>query len=226
MTDSLSKGATELVREGRQALRPTDLDKARVLAAIQHRLVAGDLAPTDTARAPSASAGGMTMGRVAAFAAGVVATVAAFIVYTRGQSEAQPQAVEASSAAVVLPSDATAPSAVSEATEQSTQAIASASTTAPLARSGRRSDESDRLAEEVALLTRAEKEFHAGNLKRALVAADEHRLKFPKGVLAQERVSLRIQVLCGLGRNDEAESEATRFGGQASASAQVCGTGR
>jgi hypothetical protein len=49
----------------------------------------------------------------------------------------------------------------------------------------------DSLAEEVAILSHASAELHAGRPAAALKALDEHRRKFPRGALAQERTSAR-----------------------------------
>lgn len=227
MSDNLSREATELVREGRQALRPSDTDKARILAAIQDRLVAGNVVPTDTAQTPTAEipAGGLAVGKLAVLTAGVLAAVAAFIMLNRGQPATRPSEPAATPSAPVAsgeptPNDAIGPTAQSIPPPRATPS-------APL-RQEIRINDSDRLAEEVALLTRAEKEFHAGNFKPALAVTDEHRQKFPRGALAQERNSLRLQLLCGMGRNDEAQSEAKRLGRLAAgvaASDQVCGDG-
>jgi hypothetical protein len=66
---------------------------------------------------------------------------------------------------------------------------------------------SDRLKEEVAILSRAESERHARRFASALNLLEEHRRKFPRGSLSQERMAARIRVLCGLGRVTEAEAE-------------------
>lgn len=229
MSDNLSRGATALVLEGRQALRPTDADKARILSAIQSRLATGtvttDKAPAPTAGAP---ADGLAIGKLTAFAASVLAAVAAFVVLAEGPATdvQQPEVVLTPSASVTISGEATTRPEASAPLVQSTLPAPIAAPPAAALRTGSRINDSDHLAEEVVLLTRAEKEFHAGNLKRALTATDEHRQKFPKGVLTQERNSLRLQVLCGLGRHDEARSEAKRLGRLAmgsARSAEVCG---
>ena len=81
------------------------------------------------------------------------------------------------------------------------------------ARSARplRARSADSLAEEVAILSQASAELHAGRPAAALKALEEHRRKFPRGVLAQERTSARIQALCALGRTKEAQSELARL---------------
>jgi hypothetical protein len=65
----------------------------------------------------------------------------------------------------------------------------------------------DGLGEEVALLSRAETELHAGRPAKALLALAEHQRKFPRGALAEERTAARIQALCALGRSDEANAQ-------------------
>lgn len=231
MSDNLSKEASALVREGRQALRPTQADKARILAAIKTRAVAGNAVAEDVPPPPPPKphAGGFAAGKIAALTVGVLAALAAFVA-SNGETDGARQADDVA-AASVAPSPAavpSVPSSISQSDVQPTSQAPSLATETPPPRLTARAEESDRLAEEVALLTRAEKEFHSGNLKRALSATDEHRVKFPKGTLAQERNSLRIQVLCGLGYADQAQSEAKRTGRLATApatAAQVCGGG-
>lgn len=214
MSDNLSKEAKELVREGRQALRPTDADKARVFAALNNRIAGVDAPPHAKPQVdPVAPGTGLTAGKLTALTVGVVAAVTAAVFYGMNQPETSlpavvataPQNTEAPPLQDVpglvseLPDDLAAPAAPNDVQN------------AGAARASGRDGESSRLAEEVALLTRAEKEFHSGNLKQALASVDEHRRKFPKGKLVQERVNLRMQVLCGLGRDAEAEAEQKRF---------------
>jgi len=63
------------------------------------------------------------------------------------------------------------------------------------------------LAEEVALLSRAETALHGGRFVKALGALDEYERKFPRGALAEERTAARIQALCALGRTEEANAQ-------------------
>src|SRR5690606_15836146 len=69
----------------------------------------------------------------------------------------------------------------------------------PVAKVPRRAREpiaDDRLAEEAALLIRAEKDYHAGKLHKALATTEEHARTFPAGVLRRERVKLRNNIVC------------------------------
>lgn len=216
MRDTLSKEATALVHEGRLALRPTGADKSRVLAALQQRIAAGGNVTPPNVPPPAApevaSTGGLPLAKIAALAASVVAAVA-LVMYTSDKPDDAPDAPIAPTPSVderslgVSPPEAV-PSVIGAA--ELPNADVQARQTVPQKAGGTRSD-SDRLAEEVALLTRAQKEYHSGNLSRALASVDEHRRKFPKGVMVQERVTLRMQVLCGLGRYTEAQSEAKRL---------------
>lgn len=46
---------------------------------------------------------------------------------------------------------------------------------------------------------------------RALVLTEEHRRRFPRGLLAEERDAIRISALAALGRTEEARREAESF---------------
>jgi len=76
---------------------------------------------------------------------------------------------------------------------------------AQLALSARRPQ--DRLAAEVALLSRATRDLRAGRPAEALTALSEYRRKFPKGLLSEEQGAARAQALCALGRFDEANEK-------------------
>ena len=69
----------------------------------------------------------------------------------------------------------------------------------------------DRLAEEVAILSRAETELHAGRHQSALRVLEEYERKFSNGKLSQERAAARILALCGLGRTGEANAALARL---------------
>jgi len=66
---------------------------------------------------------------------------------------------------------------------------------------------SDRLAEEVSLMSRAETALKARHYTTTLRLLDEHQRQFPNGALAEERIAARAQALCGLGRTSEATTE-------------------
>jgi len=67
------------------------------------------------------------------------------------------------------------------------------------------------LAEEARLLREAETARRAGELERASQKLDEHRRRFPRGVLASERDAARVLLLCDAGRTTEAKKLAASF---------------
>jgi type IV secretory pathway VirB10-like protein len=89
--------------------------------------------------------------------------------------------------------------------EQPTNPAVAPAATAPPATSTHRPQ--DRLAAEVAILSRATRDLRAGRPAEALTALDEYRRKFPKGVLSEEQRAGRAQALCALGRFDEANEK-------------------
>ncbi|MEO7033439.1 MAG: hypothetical protein ABI548_06175 [Polyangiaceae bacterium] len=83
----------------------------------------------------------------------------------------------------------------------------------------------DRLAQEVALLSRATSNLRAGRPSDALKALDEYQRKFPTGVLAVEQRAVRAQTLCTLKRVSEGRAEAAHLAPQSPAAArtnQIC----
>jgi hypothetical protein len=83
----------------------------------------------------------------------------------------------------------------------------------------------DRLAQEVALLSRATSELRAGHAAQALKALAEHQRKFPAGALSEDRRAAKAQALCLLGRVVQGRAELARLPAQSPAAAraaQVC----
>lgn len=85
----------------------------------------------------------------------------------------------------------------------------------------------DRLAEEVALLSRAQAALRSGKPAVALEVLKEHERKFGSGLLAEERIAASAQALCALGRNAEADAQLARLSSKSvlgQHSRQVCGS--
>ena len=85
----------------------------------------------------------------------------------------------------------------------------------------------NRLAEEVALLSRATTALHSGRPQDALSALAQHQRQFPRGHLSLERAAARAQALCQLGRKMEAERELSRLprsSPQAARARRACGS--
>jgi len=67
------------------------------------------------------------------------------------------------------------------------------------------------LDEEIAQLRAARSSLHDGRPTEALRQLDESAMRFPAGVLAEDREAERIFTLCALGRADDASVQAERF---------------
>lgn len=81
----------------------------------------------------------------------------------------------------------------------------------PSPRSGARRSSADRLSAESALLTQARAELRRGDAAAAQQTLDQLRAQFPKGVLAQERELLSIEVLAARGNPQAARNRALAF---------------
>jgi hypothetical protein len=67
--------------------------------------------------------------------------------------------------------------------------------------------------------------LRAGRVSVALKTLDEHRRRFPSGILTEERCAARAQALCALGRQREAQAELDRLAPRSLAAArarQIC----
>ena len=200
----LTPEAEKLVRAGRAALRPSNADRGRVFQALLAQLGGpGAEGMNRPSTAPAAASGTIAK----ATAALVAISVAGAGIFVALRSETPP-ARRAASAPVTL--DAMPQGSVDPAPESAPFAAPRAQPsdekrTPAAARSA------GRLAEEVAMLSHASTELHAGRPAAALTGLDEHRRRFPRGLLAQERTSARIQALCALGRMNEAQAELARL---------------
>lgn len=67
------------------------------------------------------------------------------------------------------------------------------------------------LADENALVTRAQTALARGRAGEALEALFEHQRRFPRGQFTEEREALAIQALARLGRTEQAAARAERF---------------
>jgi len=204
----LSPRARALFEAGRKSLQPNETDRERVFAALAARL--GDLGP-DGAGSPKAPAAASGVGWpvIAAVVAGLAVTGAGSyaLFRTSPPRPAAPTPSSAPPATTRAAPDVVPPPLPTEVP----QAIVPQAPSPSAARAGVSAQPSDRLAEEVAILSEAERDLHAGQYQNALRLLDEHRRKFPKGTLAQERMAARVQALCGLGRVDEAQAALARL---------------
>lgn len=213
----LSPLAQQLVKAGRSAGAPTDADKERIREALQQRLAAPpqpDLSGNPSPAAPvPATPWSLIAG--ATLAAGVIAGV--LVWGSTSDVSAPPPSVPAaapkSSAAPPPVAPTSAPVLRSEDTRVAPPEppASKAAAAAPSAKGSSEARPKNRLAEEVALLSRATSALHAGRAQDALSALAEHQRQFPRGHLSVERVAARAQALCQLGRKAEAERELGRL---------------
>lgn len=222
----LSPKAFALVSAGRGALRPSAADRERITAGLRARL-GGAVLPLEAVAATSL-ASRLAWAKLSMVGAvlGIAGGTTLFALHEPSPAPNAPvrdvfaahaaHAAQAVQAPVERPFPAPNPAA----------AAAASAEPEPVPVSPRRSD---RLAEEVSILSRATSDLHAGRPASALRAVEEHRRKFPNGLLAEERRAALVQALCALGRRDEAEPELARLARIAPQSAntlrakQVCG---
>lgn len=211
----LTPAAKELVRAGRTALRPSAADRARVLHGLREQL--GGLEPT-LAPEPSPSLFSRAWLTWPAVGIAVVCGLgAAIIAGTRGGPAPAPAVTitlqhTTTPVASATETPAPTPTPAPVATAPAATAEPATSVRSPRrerAKSSTGIPASDDLAQEVALLSRAETDLHRGQAALALQSLEEHRRAFPNGTLALERRAARIRVLCTLGRGSEASAELT-----------------
>jgi len=239
----LSPLARELVKAGRSAGAPSDADKERIREALEQRLAlppeagppgAGPSEPQPSGD-PNASALPAASGAPWALIAGAGAAVIAGVLYWRLSvgPEVLPPGVPPATPAVSVPSATPSPPAPRSENSPpvSTPSVsplpaAAARMPAPSVKQPSETRPKSRLAEEVALLSRATSALHTGRSQDALRALAEHQQKFPQGHLSVERIAARAQALCQLGRKAEAERELGRLSPtspQAARARRACG---
>ncbi|HVY28259.1 MAG TPA: hypothetical protein VHB79_17000 [Polyangiaceae bacterium] len=203
----MSREANELVSAGRQAFRPTEADRARLMAAL-----AGGATLTVTGAAAAGALRplrwilGASHGLRALAIALPVAAAGSYWWQASGRSAATPivQPVSQPPAAVVERSAISAVEVVEE------RAVLNPAPALP-ERSASPAFESPKPAngirEEVALLSKAQAALSRGRPQEALEALSEHAQRFPRGALTEERAATKARTLCALGRRQEAEGE-------------------
>lgn len=208
----LSREAQKLVQAGRDSLRPTAADRERVFQALLPRIGGSPVGTEVDPSSLASEAAKASLVKISAVIVGLGVAGGGLLVALRPAPEPATVAAPApvKLAPIASPRDETpanndVPESVPSATPRApTPAGPAEKRVAPRpAASG--------LAQEVAILSRASAELHAGRPAAALAALDEHQRKFPGGVLAQERAAARIQALCALGRTGEARAAIARL---------------
>lgn len=227
--NDLSRLAQELVKAGRSAGAPTDADKERIREALHQRLAAPFVPEPSAAPGPVASGASWSLIAGGTLVAAVV--VGVLVWGSSGEMSAPPAASAAMPASSVAPPPRTPPPAPPPRTEETRMAPPASRAAEPAAAASAKGPTETRpkhrLAEEVALLSRATTALHAGRAQDALNALAEHQRQFPRGHLSLERVAARAQALCQLGRKAEAERELSRLSPsspQAARARRACGS--
>lgn len=195
----LSDRAREVVRSGTAAHRPTAAERARVTGALEKRL--GSAAFANGASGLLGAKRWLWAG-VSVLAAGAVGGV---LLLARPEPAPAPVSDSAPEASVAPPAPSPAPAREEEPAPPAPEAPP------PVAPSPPSAARRDRLAEEVAMLSKATGLLNGGRAREALRALDEHARKFPNGVLTEERRGARARALCALGMRAEADRELARL---------------
>lgn len=204
----LGPEASELVLAGRDGLRPSDEDRARVLEALRARIAAE---PGGAPGVASPGAGGLGWPLASGLLVGA-ALVGALLWQWAVPTPPEPSRLRPALSLSALASRVVPPAAPPVALPvPSASASASAAPALDGARFVPARAAASGLAEEVALLSRAETELHAGRFAKALRLLDDYERRFPKGALLQEDVAARVQALCGLGQVPAAKAQLKRL---------------
>jgi len=213
--NGMSPEANQLINAGREAFRPTESDRARMMAALTGAatLSVGAVIAAGAHRAFSAIFGAAHAARVLA----VVLPVAAAGAYMLHESGSSPAVVQAGPPApqqsVVLPKPA--PAVVQSSQPSTVESPSEPSAPAAPERAGPTLAEPSKpgkeIRQEVALLSKAQAALSRGRPQEALEALSEHAQRFPRGVLSEERSATRARTLCALGRTRDAAAELKRI---------------
>jgi hypothetical protein len=202
--------------------RPTLADRARFESALRARLGAAVVPIQGGASSHAAQA---ILPLISSFVVGALVIGGALLLAPRQDPQAEASApAPVTQTAPAVPT-ASFPEAEPEpapvaSSAVSVAAVAPTSAVAPIP-----PPKPDRLAEEVTLLSSAVSDLRAGRVSVALKTLDEHRRRFPSGILTEERCAARAQALCALGRQREAQAELDRLAPRSLAAArarQIC----
>jgi hypothetical protein len=210
--------ANQLISAGRQAFRPTEADRARLMASLAGTatLSIGAAVAADAAQRSLGGIFNLVPAARLLVVALPLAAAGAYGWHSAGQSSTKmPTAPSVHQPAVVAaPRSAEPPAPPSDAQtveqpiEPSAPALPERGPAAPV---GEPSKPGNEIRQEVALLSKAQAALSRGRPQEALDALSEHAQRFPRGVLTEERVATRARTLCALGRRQEAETELARI---------------
>ncbi len=217
----LSPELREFVLASRSAILPSEADSARIIEGLRGRLGDAALVGIETAQvvAKTASikflflktslmslAGLAALGGIWFFVAGNPrATV------REANGVARIEAVASANVAHAPSTTASSPLVSPEPEASGVAALANPIPDSDKARPVASRPSRDRLAQEVAIISRAEAALRGGRPTVALEILNEHERKFGNGLLAEERIAASAQALRALGRNAEADAQLTQL---------------
>jgi hypothetical protein len=215
----LSQDAAALLRSGRAAFRPAASDRVRVLDSLRERLgeaaVAGEPGVAAHVEAGTGARGTAwkslwvkAFGAVSMLAVGASVTIGMHL----GAAPREPAPLAPAMARSTGIDDPTA----SQNGDTPSPPVLTETGPSPPSASRARSHRgartgADSLAEEVRLLSAAERQLNEGSREGALATLADHERRFPRGALTEARVAVRVEALCGLGRMAEARVDLRRL---------------
>ena len=230
---------SDFLDAAREGLEPTAADRVRLRRAIAAQIVGiATVTATTVGASAGTAAGGAAAGAAGAAGAGaagavvgsagagfvakvVIGAVAASLAVGLGAMLARDREPVAAPMTVAVVEAGAAPlapiaSIASGAPIASGPALedppAAPAAPAPLARpAASRGASEGELTLETRLLANATEALRGGDPRAALTLLDEHRRRFPRGVLAEERDASRVFALCAMGSEEEATRSATQF---------------
>jgi tetratricopeptide (TPR) repeat protein len=211
--NEMSYEACQLVDAGREAFRPTEADRARLMAALTGAATLS-VGMAVAAGAHRSLGGILSLGHATRLLAVALPLTAAGAYYwhTSGQASApmQAPALIDQRPAIVAPKRAV-PVVEAPAEERPSEPSLPASPERSASQVGEAAKPGNEIRQEVALLSKAQAALSRGRPQEALEALAEHAARFPRGALTEERAATRARTLCALGRRQEAEAELKRI---------------
>ncbi|HKO50008.1 MAG TPA: hypothetical protein VJV79_19895 [Polyangiaceae bacterium] len=209
-----------MIEEARGEMRPPAGERERLGALLDAQLYASIPSPVDQVPLAARHASGWRL--VTSLTVGA-ALVGGAALWALGPQASQNSASPSVSAPATVEPSAPAPATAAPAPEAQAQLPSEpARPVKPPAEPQAPAQHSqDRLAQEVALLSRATSDLRAGRAGAALKSLDEHQRKFPSGMLTVERRAVRAQALCTLKRVSEGRAELARLAPQSPAAGRA-----
>jgi len=223
LMSALSSKARAVIEEGRLEMRAPAGERERLEAFLDAHLgpaaapSAVQHAPLPAAVAPHAAS---SWSLIASLTVGIALVGGAAVWGLRPNSTSQTSAPPASASVAAQPA-AAAITALSSAVETQAPLAPEPAHAAKLDPQVPAQRPNDRLAQEVALLSRATSDLRSGRAGAALKLLDEHQRKFPNGMLAVERRAVRAQALCTLKRVSEGRAELSHLAPQSPAAGRA-----